>query len=71
MILGVAAGSTKCNISRAQTNLKNNKIRKFFYLEFLTLTERYEVTTLRSKFWSCIKEMNHNREGGRIEPRDL
>ena len=30
MILGVAAGSTKCNISRAQTNLKNNKIRTFF-----------------------------------------
>jgi hypothetical protein len=31
-------------------------------LEFLTLTERYEVTTLRSKLCASVKEINHNRQ---------
>lgn len=33
----------------------------FYFTEFLTLTERYEVTTLRSKLCASVKEMNHNR----------
>ncbi len=40
----------------------STKYYEYLFPEFLTLTERYEVTTLRSKLCASVKEINHNRE---------